>query len=60
MVKGIICMYQFIHDAIHPSLSDKTKVIYPRIPSSRFITKKLHRGDIVFLIQYSPKGLILY
>lgn len=48
MVKGIICMSQFIHDAIHPSLSDKTKVIYPRIPSSRFITKKLHRGDIVF------------
>ena len=57
VVKGIICMSQFIHDAIHPSLSDKTKVIYPRIPSSRFITKKLHRRDIVFFNPIQSKGI---
>lgn len=57
IVKGIVCMSQFLLNSIHSSLNYKTKVIYPRVPSKRFKTQSLNRRDIMFFNPIKSKGI---
>ena len=57
VVKGIICMSNFIKKSLQSNLKEKAVVIYPRIPYSRYKAKKLFRDRILFFNPIKSKGI---